>query len=99
MFNDFLLHLLYVVIRIHAVHVTMLKSTDDVLQKPIKNKLNIQTCPCTEFLLSYMIKFKTGRCSCDEVDVHQRKESQVKGELSSIYHMKDEQISVVLTSN
>ena len=38
LFNDFLLHLLYLVIQINAVHVTMLKSTDDVLQKPIKNK-------------------------------------------------------------
>ena len=72
LFNDFLLHLLYLVIQINAVHVTMLKSTDDVLQKPMKNKLNIQTCPFTEFLLSYIIKLETGRWSCDEDDVHQR---------------------------
>ena len=35
---------------------------------------------------------------CDEVHVHQRKESQIKGELLSINHMKEEQIPV-LTSN
>lgn len=95
LFSDFVLHLLYLVIQINVAHVTMFKSTDDVLQKPIKNKLNIQTCPCTEFLLNYMIKFETGRCSCHEVDVHQRKESSIKGELWLINHMKDEQISVV----
>ena len=77
LFNDFLLHLLYLVLQINAVHVTMLKSTDDVLQKPIENKLNIQICPFTELLLSYMIKFETGRCSCDEVHDHQKK--KVKG--------------------
>ena len=73
----------------------MLESTDDVLKKPIKINLNIQTCPFTEFLLSYMIKFETARCLCDEVHVHQRKESQIKGELLSINHMKDEQIPVL----
>ena len=78
---------------------TTLKSTEDVLQKPIKNNLNIQSCPFTEFLLSYIIKLETGRCSCDEVDVHQKIGSQIKGELSSINHMKDEQISVVFASN
>ena len=99
LFNYFLLYLLYLVIQINVVYiVTMLKSTDDVLQKPIKNKLNIQTCPFTEFLLSYMIKFETGRCSCDEVHDHQRKESQIKGELLLINQMKDEHIPV-LTSN
>ena len=46
-----------------------------------------------------MIKFETVRCSCDEVDVHQRKESQIKGELPLINHMKDEQISVLIMSN
>ena len=45
-----------------------------------------------------MIKFETARCLCDEVHVHQRKESQIKGELLLINHMKDEQIPV-LTSN
>ena len=58
LFNDFLLHLLYLLIQISAVHAIMFKSTDDVLQKPIKNALNIQTCAFTEFLLSYTIKLK-----------------------------------------
>ena len=48
----------------------------------------------TELLLSYMIKFETGRCSCLEDDVHQRKESQTKVELPLINHMKSEQITV-----
>ena len=43
-----------------------------------------------------MIKFETGRCSCHGDDVHQRKESQIKGELSLINHMKGEQITVAL---
>ena len=41
-----------------------------------------------------MIKFETGRCSYDEVRDHQRKESQIKGELLLINHMKDEHIPV-----
>ena len=78
LFSDFVLHLLYLVIQINVAHVTMFKSTDDVLQKPIENKLNIQTCPCTEILLSYMIKFETGRCSCHEVDVIKGKKVKLK---------------------
>ena len=45
-----------------------------------------------------MIKFETGRCSCNEDDVHERKESQIKGELSLINHMKGEQITVAVTN-
>ena len=40
-----------------------------------------------------MIKFETGRWSCHEDDVHQRKESQTK-RLSLINHAKGEQITV-----
>ena len=36
LFIDFLSNLLYLVIQINVVHATMLKSTDDVLQKPLK---------------------------------------------------------------
>ena len=63
---------------------------DDILQKPS------DPFPYTELLLSYtcMIKFETGWCSCHEDDVHQRKESQIKGELSLINHKKGEQITV-----
>ena len=63
----------------------MLESTDNILHKPIENKLNIQTCPYAGF----------GRCSCHEVDVHQKKESQIKGELLVISHIKGGQITVV----
>ena len=50
-----------------------MKSTDNILRKPIENKLNIQTS-------SYA---RHGRCSGHEVDVHQSRgeESQIKGEL------------------
>lgn len=85
-FNDFLLHLLYLVYMQlcsscdYVVHVTMLKSTDNILQKAIDNKLIIQTCSYAELLLTYMIEFETGGCSCHGVDVQQRRESQIKDE-------------------
>ena len=47
----------------------MLKSTDSILHKPIENKLNIQICPYAG----------NGKCSGHEVDVYQRKESQIMG--------------------
>ena len=34
----------------------MLNSTDNILHKPIENKLNIQTCPYAELLLTYLIR-------------------------------------------
>jgi hypothetical protein len=36
----------------------MLKSTDNILHKPIENTLSIQTCPYAELLLTYMIIFE-----------------------------------------
>ena len=53
----------------------MLNSSDNILHKPIENKFNIQTCPYAELLLTYVIKFETGRCSHHEVDAHQRKDT------------------------
>ena len=75
----------------------MLNSTDNILHKPIENKFNIQTCPYAELLLTYMIKFETGRCSHHEVDAHQRKDTgrQIIDALSLINPVKGEQITVV----
>ena len=53
---------------------TMLKATDNILLKPIENKLNIQMCPYAELFLTHMIKFETGKFSCHEFNVHLRKE-------------------------
>ena len=81
----------------HIVHMTMLNSTDNILHKHIENELNIQTCSYVELLLTYMIKFQTGRCSHHEVDAHQRKDtcSQIINALSLINRVKGEQIIVV----
>ena len=82
-FHVFLLHLMpsYT----NVVHVTLLKSTNNILDKHIENKLNIQAC----------LHLGHGRCSGHDVDVHQKKDIQIKGEMLLISHMKDEHITVV----
>ena len=62
----------------NVVQVTMLKSsTNNILQKDIENKLNIQSCPYPGH----------GRCSRHEVDVHLRRDIQIKDELLLTSHM------------